>query len=53
MPLVPKHVLGAWWSRWYDMDSDDVMDYVNEHRLHGLPLDTFIIDLNWHLKNGW
>ncbi len=53
IPLIPRFVLGAWWSRYWAYSTQDMKDIVAGFEQHGLPLDVFIIDMDWHLPNTW
>jgi hypothetical protein len=26
---------------------------VDDHRSRGIPLDVFVLDMNWHTKDNW
>ncbi len=52
IPLIPRFVLGTWWSRYWAYTSQDLIDIVNGFEHHDLPLEVFIIDMDWHLE-GW
>lgn len=51
--MVPRYATGIWWSRWYNVDNWDVMQIVEAYRDRGLPLDVYILDMDWHTKEGW
>jgi len=51
--MPPKQASGVWWSRWYDINSLDVQEIVSEYESHSLPLDVFVLDMDWHLKDSW
>jgi len=53
IPLVPRFVLGAWWSRYWAYTSQDLKDIASGFEQHHLPLDVFVIDMDWHLPDGW
>jgi alpha-glucosidase (family GH31 glycosyl hydrolase) len=53
MPLPPRYTLGTLWTRWFDYDSNDLKDLVSGFSVRGIPLDTLIIDMNWHIKPWW
>ena len=58
VPLIPKWVLGLWWSRWENYNQDDVLQNVAEFEAHGAPLSNHVIDMDWHVvdnpyNNGW
>jgi hypothetical protein len=52
IPLIPRFVLGTWWSRYWAYSSQDLKDIVQGFEQHDLPLEVFIIDMDWHL-DGW
>ncbi|HVO41007.1 MAG TPA: TIM-barrel domain-containing protein, partial [Aggregatilineales bacterium] len=52
VPLLPRFALGAWWSRYWAYTDQDLHDLVTEFRIHDLPLDVLVIDMDWHLP-GW
>ena len=51
--MVPKQALGLWWTRWFDFNNWDVLKIVDDYESRGLPLDVFVLDMDWHMKNGW
>ena len=53
VPLPPRYMLGLLWTRWFDYDSEDLKDLVGGFSVRGIPLDTLIIDMNWHIKPWW
>ncbi|HEY7076468.1 MAG TPA: TIM-barrel domain-containing protein, partial [Solirubrobacteraceae bacterium] len=53
VPVVPRWVLGAWWSRYWPYSADDVRALVGEFRARGLPLDVFVLDMDWHTTHSW
>jgi hypothetical protein len=53
IPMVPKQALGVWWTRWFDFNNWDVLKIVDDYESRGLPLDVFVLDMDWHMKNGW
>jgi Glycosyl hydrolases family 31 len=53
VPLVPRFVLGAWWSRYWPYSADDVRELAAEFRARGLPLDVFVLDMDWHTTDSW
>src|SRR4051794_38257737 len=52
-PLIPRWVLGAWWSRYWPYSADDVRALVGEFRARELPLDVFVLDMDWHTTHSW
>lgn len=53
IPIHPRYAHGIWWTRWYNMLDIDVLEQVEQHIVHSLPLDVLILDMNWHTKNDW
>ena len=49
IPLPPKYTLGYWWSRYWIYTDDEVMELAQTMREKEIPLDVFIIDMDWHL----
>jgi len=52
IPLPPKYVLGAWWSRYWAYTDAELRDLVAEFRAHDVPLSVLVVDMDWHL-DGW
>jgi hypothetical protein len=52
-PMFHKAMLGAWFTRWYDFDNADVERLVSIFEQQSIPLDTLVLDMNWHTKNSW
>ena len=51
--MVPRQALGIWWTRWFNFNNWDVRKVVEDYESRGLPLDVFVLDMDWHMKNGW
>eukprot|EP00048_Salpingoeca_helianthica_P017615 m.238166 g.238166 ORF g.238166 m.238166 type:complete len:1023 (+) comp21632_c0_seq1:109-3177(+) len=54
MPIPRRHFLGVSWSKW----GNSLTQQVTYEQVVGLanaslPLDTYIFDMNWHLKPQW
>lgn len=52
-PMFHKAMLGAWYTRWYDFDNADLERLVKIFEDQAIPLDTLVLDMNWHTKNSW
>jgi hypothetical protein len=58
-PLLPRWVLGNWWSRYWAYSDEELRLLMKEFRAHEIPLAVCIIDMDWHLVdvgagvNGW
>ncbi len=53
IPLIPRYILGGWWSRYWAYSEQDLRDLVAEFEAHNVPLDVFVIDMDWHTPKGW
>jgi hypothetical protein len=53
IPLIPRYVLGAWWSRYWEYSDQDLKELVGEFEEHDLPLDVLVVDMDWHTPHGW
>ena len=59
VPLLPRWVLGNWWSRYWKYNQSDVIALIQEFQDHEVPLSVIIIDMDWHLtetgndSTGW
>jgi len=53
IPLIPRFVLGAWWSRYWEYSAQDLEDLVHDFEKHDLPLDVLVIDIDWHTPHSW
>ncbi|MCC5839869.1 MAG: DUF5110 domain-containing protein [Opitutales bacterium] len=51
-PLVPRWVLGYWWSRWWAYTAPELEALVTEFEHQDLPIDVLVLDMEWHTK-GW
>ncbi len=51
--MPPRAANGIYWSRWYNMNDGDVAQLVEDYENRGLPLDCYILDMDWHTKQGW
>ena len=50
--LPPKYSLGAWYTRWFNFNTKDMMQVVHNFEMYSLPLDVMVFDMNWHTKDG-
>jgi len=53
VPLIPRYVLGAWWSRYWAYSAQDLKDIVTAFDNHDLPLDVLVVDMDWHKPDSW
>ncbi|HEX2909975.1 MAG TPA: TIM-barrel domain-containing protein [Chloroflexia bacterium] len=53
IPLIPRYVLGAWWSRYWAYSDQDLKNLVNDFVHYDLPLDVLVLDMDWHTEDSW
>ncbi|HTZ43096.1 MAG TPA: TIM-barrel domain-containing protein [Jatrophihabitans sp.] len=53
VPVIPRWMLGAWWSRYWPYRDGELRELVEEFRRRRLPLDVVVIDMDWHLPDSW
>jgi len=59
MPLIPRWILGNWWSRYWAYTQEELMTLINHFEAQGIPLSVCIIDMDWHVtktdndSTGW
>ncbi len=53
IPLIPRYVLGGWWSRFWAYHAEDLKQLVNDFQSHDVPLDVLVVDMDWHTPDGW
>jgi hypothetical protein len=53
IPLIPRFVLGAWWSRYWAYSDKDLMKLVEDFNRYDLPLDVLVLDMDWHTPDSW
>jgi alpha-glucosidase (family GH31 glycosyl hydrolase) len=51
-PLPPRYALGYWYSKYWAYSDREIEDIVEQFDAFGVPLDVFVIDMDWHLP-GW
>ena len=39
--------------RWFDINNYDIRHIVEDYASRSIPLDLFILDMDWHTKNDW
>jgi alpha-glucosidase (family GH31 glycosyl hydrolase) len=50
IPLPPRFAFGNWWSRYWAYSDQDVNGLVRGFAERNIPLDVFVIDIDWHLR---
>lgn len=58
VPLIPRFILGNWWSRYWAYTQAELMGVVSEFSERRVPLAICIVDMDWHIvdnpyHNGW
>ncbi|KAL2188124.1 glycoside hydrolase family 31 protein [Thermothelomyces heterothallicus CBS 203.75] len=47
-PVLPRWVLGNWWSRYHAYSADEYIELMDHFKREGIPLTTSIVDMDWH-----
>jgi hypothetical protein len=59
VPLIPRYVLGNWWSRYWAYTQQELIDLMRAFQSHEIPLSVCIVDMDWHVTDtgneasGW
>jgi alpha-glucosidase (family GH31 glycosyl hydrolase) len=59
IPLIPRWILGNWWSRYWAYTQDDLQQLLCDFEAQEIPLSVCIVDMDWHLtktgntSTGW
>ncbi len=59
IPMIPRYILGNWWSRYWTYTQDELRLLMQEFRYRGIPLSVCIVDMDWHItrtgnaSDGW
>ncbi len=48
-PLLPRWVLGNWWSRFYPYSAEGYKNLMEEFQRKQIPLAVSVIDMDWHV----
>ena len=58
-PLIPRYILGNWWSRYWAYTQDELTDLMRDFKSREIPLAVCIVDMDWHItatgndSSGW
>jgi len=52
IPLPPRFAFGAWWSRYWAYSDQELDELVKGFHENDVPLDVFVIDMDWHMSEG-
>ncbi|KAH8899028.1 glycoside hydrolase family 31 protein [Thozetella sp. PMI_491] len=47
-PLLPRWVLGNWWSRYHAYSADEYLNLMDRFKEEEIPLVVGVIDMDWH-----
>jgi alpha-glucosidase (family GH31 glycosyl hydrolase) len=47
-PMIPRYLLGNWWSRFWAYDEAELKALMEEFRAREFPLAVCIVDMDWH-----
>ena len=48
-PLLPRHALGNWWSRYHPYSAAEYLALMDRFDEDGIPFSVGVIDMDWHL----
>ncbi|MFA5006272.1 MAG: TIM-barrel domain-containing protein [Candidatus Izemoplasmatales bacterium] len=48
-PLIPRYILGNWWSKYWAYTDRELLGIVDRFRAEGVPLSICIVDMDWHI----
>ena len=58
-PLIPRFILGNWWSRYWAYTQAELANLMLDFKAHDIPLAVCIVDMDWHItdtgndSSGW
>jgi alpha-glucosidase (family GH31 glycosyl hydrolase) len=58
-PLIPRWILGNWWSRFWKYTQTELQALMEDFEAHQTPLSVCIVDMDWHITQtgnqsvGW
>ena len=47
-PVLPRWVLGNWWSRYHAYSADSYLELLDRFEAEGLPFSVAVLDMDWH-----
>lgn len=48
-PLIPRYILGNWWSKYWAYTDRELLGVVDRFRAEGIPISVCIVDMDWHV----
>ncbi len=58
-PLIPRQILGNWWSRYHPYSHPEILELMKRFRHEEIPLAVCVLDMDWHIvdtgndSRGW
>lgn len=49
MPMVPRYVLGNWWSRYYEYSEESFCQLIRDFEKEEIPFSVAVVDMDWHI----
>ena len=49
--MLPRYVLGNWWSRYYAYKQDEYINLMNRFEKENIPITVATVDMDWHWVN--
>lgn len=49
VPMLPKYVLGNWWSRYWKYTEESYMELLTRFEQLDIPFTVVVMDMDWHL----
>jgi glycoside hydrolase family 31 len=49
--LIPRYVLGNWWSRNYTYDDNNIKDLLRHFEKDRIPISVILLDHDWHIRD--
>ena len=49
VPMLPKYVLGNWWSRYWKYTEESYQELLISFENMGIPFSVVVMDMDWHL----
>lgn len=50
-PMLPRQVLGNWWSRYWRYNEKEYKDLMNRFKAEDVPFSVSVIDMDWHVTD--
>jgi len=47
-PIIPRHALGNWWSRYWAYSQQEYLDLMDAFADQGVPFTVATVDMDWH-----